>query len=57
LLSLQIRYEGVYFFGGLNAQNQILGELLVLKIDQRPMEWVKPETTGAAPCKIYQLTF
>lgn len=43
----------MYFFGGKNTKGDIFGDLRVLKIDVKPMLWIKPETKGISPLPRY----
>ena len=49
----KIKIEGIYYFGGLTQANQINSELQILKIDQKPMKWIIPETKGKPPTPRY----
>ncbi|KAL4506637.1 hypothetical protein ABPG72_000208 [Tetrahymena utriculariae] len=57
---LQIKEEGVYFFGGVNQSGATNNRLAILKTDSKPMYFIIPETFGEPPkprCKhsmVYQ---
>jgi hypothetical protein len=42
----EVKEEGLYFFGGQTQKYDQLGDLLILKTDQRPMYWLKVDTKG-----------
>ncbi|KRX07512.1 hypothetical protein PPERSA_11061 [Pseudocohnilembus persalinus] len=48
-----IVYEGLYFFGGIDQNNQINGTLKVIEPDQQPLSWTEPNTQGLAPSPRY----
>ncbi len=50
----QIKYEGVYFYGGKNEKDEVDSSLRILKVDSMPMVWIKPEVTGKGPGKRYK---
>ncbi|EGR31278.1 kelch motif family protein, putative, partial [Ichthyophthirius multifiliis] len=52
-LGANIKYEGIYFFGGKNSKGEISGDLKILKTDSKPFQWIKPETYGQSPSPRY----
>lgn len=46
----RIKEEGVYIFGGLNGSGECYEGLTVLKIGQKPVSFIQPETAGTGPC-------
>ncbi|KRX05522.1 Galactose oxidase/kelch, beta-propeller [Pseudocohnilembus persalinus] len=51
--SNQIKYEGIYSFGGKNAQGNLHHDLRVLMTDQPKMQWATLKTQGKGPCPRY----
>lgn len=39
-----IVYEGIYFFGGFNNNNEINGKLRIIELQRQPVEFIEPET-------------
>eukprot|EP01022_Parablepharisma_sp_SALTPOND_P026623 TRINITY_DN644_c0_g1_i1.p2 TRINITY_DN644_c0_g1~~TRINITY_DN644_c0_g1_i1.p2 ORF type:complete len:469 (+),score=15.56 TRINITY_DN644_c0_g1_i1:1707-3113(+) len=48
----QIEYEGVYFFGGRDERGP-KNKLYILKIGQKPCEWIEPSVEGRPPIARY----
>lgn len=47
----KIKYEGVYFFGGLDQYNNSYGDVKILKIGRKPCEWINVKIDGRGPRK------
>ncbi len=45
----KVIYEGLYFFGGKNNNNQCLNSLMILNIHHDHPIWIKPECHGKPP--------
>lgn len=52
-----LKQQGMYLFGGLDANSQVHGVLYVLQTGQRPLTWVRPETLGTSPSPRFQHSF
>jgi N-acetylneuraminic acid mutarotase len=50
----QVRWPGIYVFGGIGPSRQASNELFVLTLGTKPLEWVRPETQGMPPCPRFQ---
>ena len=44
-----MRLEGIYIFGGYDSSRKLQGELKVLRLGKRPLEWFTPKTQGSPP--------
>lgn len=53
----RLKQPGVYVFGGLDANSQVLGSLYVLQTGQRPLSWLLPVVSGARPAPRFQHSF
>lgn len=45
-----IKYEGVYVFGGIDTDGVCNNQLRLLKCGKKPLEWLKINSEGLAPC-------
>jgi hypothetical protein len=52
-----LKQQGIYLFGGLDANSQVHGALYVLQTGQRPLTWLRPETSGSSPRPRFQHSF
>lgn len=48
-LVYRIKHEGIYFFGGLDEENNYRNDLYILKVGRKPLEWIQPKTNGISP--------
>lgn len=55
--SFVIKEEGLYVFGGKNEFGDVMNTLRVLKIGQKPLKWITPETKGQPPAPRFQHVF
>lgn len=51
-----IKEEGLYIFGGKDEFGAVLNTLRILKLGQKPLKWIVPETVGQPPAPRYQHT-
>ena len=49
LNSPKYKHEGIYFFGGIDKNNNNYNELRYLKVGKKPCEWIIPNTKGKPP--------
>lgn len=49
-----IQLPGIYMFGGLTANGQVLNTLYILQTSQRPLQWIKPTVSGSLPAPRFQ---
>lgn len=54
VMDLRIKEKGLYFFGGKQKEkDELTNGLWILRLGQKPLEWVKQETKGLPPCPRY----
>ena len=51
-----IKEEGLYVFGGKDECGAVLNTLRILKVGQKPLKWIVPETIGQPPAPRIQHT-
>lgn len=49
----KLKVEGIYIFGGINKDKLVNNDLRVLKIGNKPLEWIKLGTSGKKPAPRY----
>jgi hypothetical protein len=45
----KLKHEGIFFFGGIDDENNCKSYLYILKIGRKPLEWFNPKINGATP--------
>jgi hypothetical protein len=52
----KLKAEGVYIFGGITKEREVLNDLRVLRLGKKPLDWVKPNAHGKRPAPRYSAT-
>ena len=51
-----IKMEGLYVYGGKTQSGEAVSTLKILRVGQKPLQWITPDTMGKPPMARYQHT-